>query len=160
MDDAIKTAVKTAIKAESLGVTFYAELAKKYADNPELNEMFKLLARDEVEHKKQFEDILNSLGDSVGSTDQADIEFLKSLDISVFFAGMESIDTKLTPAQVLESAFNFEKESVLYYSAMRDVIGKSPQLDEIIRIEKLHMSQLMKILASDSRFRGMSDTWV
>lgn len=160
MDDALKTAIKTAIKAESLGVAFYADLAKKYADDPELNEMFKLLARDEVEHKKQFEEILSAAEGSNITPNEIDIEFLNGIDISSYFAGMEKVDTTLTPSQILQSAFNFEKESVLYYTTIRDIIGKNPQLDEIIKIEKLHMNQLMKVLASGSKFRGMADTWL
>jgi rubrerythrin len=160
VENILKTAIKTAIKAESLGVVFYADLAKKFDNDFDLNETFKLLARDEVEHKRQFEEILATVEENDIIPDEVNGVFLNGIDISAYFAGMEKIDTNLTPVQVLQSAFNFEKESVLYYSTIRDIIGKNPQLDQIIKIEKQHMNQLMKILASGSKFRGMSDTWV
>ncbi len=153
----IRSAIETAIKAEELGITFYSELSRQYGKNAELKQMFELLAKDEVEHKRQFNDMLKDYGESNFETTDLDDEFLKCIDISKFFPGMDHIDPQMTPEAVLIRAYTFEKESVLYYMGMRDIIGKSAHLDEIIRIEKIHATRLMRYLLEGSKFRGIID---
>jgi hypothetical protein len=42
---------------------------------------------------------------------------------------------------------------------LRDIIGRNPMLDEIIKIEKSHVTKLMKYVLDESHFRGMIDMW-
>lgn len=158
-ENMLKKAIENAVKAEELGVAFYAELAKKFEKISELKDTFNLLAKDEVEHKKQFEEILATVNADEVHLSALDSEFLDGIDISKYFSEMGSIDTNLTPGQVLERAFFFEKETVLYYTIIRDIVGDSPQLTKIINIEKGHALKLMKIITSDAKFRGISDRW-
>ena len=158
-DTVLTKAIENAVKAEELGITFYTDLAKKFEKAPELNQMFKLLAKDEVDHKKQFEAILSSVDTGSIAGDETDKDFLEGIDISRYFEGMGKVDTALTPKEVLMNAYNFEKETVLYYIMIKDFIGGASELDEIIKIEKKHAMQLMKIITTDAKFRGMSDKW-
>lgn len=155
----VKEAVNTAIKAEALGADYYAKMAKKAAAKPELKEMFELLAKDEIEHKKQFEELSQLLPEEIPNASEVDALFLEGVDIKKFFPSMENIDENLKPSDVIKNAYDFEKESVLFYGGVRDLIGPSPILDEIIKIEKAHVTQLMKYALDDSKFRGVSDDW-
>ena len=155
----LKKTIETAIKAEELGISFYSELSKLFGKDTELKEMFELLAKDEVEHKRQFTELLKSVADEDVQINDVDKEFMQGIDISKYFEFMESVDTNVKPSAVLMRAYAFEKESVLYYSGIRDIIGSSLQLDAIIQLEKMHMIRIMKYIVSDSKFRGISDEW-
>jgi rubrerythrin len=154
----VKKAIETAIKAEELGITFYSELAKKFLGNQELKTIFELLAKDEIEHKRQFGELLKGI--NVDSPfNKSDSAFMAGIDLTSYFPALETVNMNLKPSDILRSAFDFEKDSVLYYSAIKDVIGSNPVIDEIIRMEKLHMTQLFKYISTDSKFRGLSDSW-
>lgn len=159
MEITMKGAFETAIRAEELGITFYSELARRFSKKPELKELFEILAKDEVEHKRQFTELLNNYGDQIFNANEMDGEFLKGVDISKFFPGMETVDDNIKPAAVLARAYAFEKESVLFYLGIRDVMGNSEQIEKIIKIEKEHVVKLMKYVLEEGKFRGISDSW-
>ena len=62
MTDAMtpRQAIEFAVKTEELGEKFYKQLALKFSDQPELKELFELLAKDEVMHAAQFRKLLEA----------------------------------------------------------------------------------------------------
>ncbi len=156
----IQDLIKTAIRAEELGINFYSELSKRFYKFEELKQTLELLAKDEVEHKRQFTELLSDVGEDKYEISEEDRDFLKGVDISKFFEGMETIGANVKPISILTKAYAFEKESVLYYIGIRDVVGKNPKLDQIIKIEKSHVTKLMKYILDESKFRGLSDEWI
>jgi rubrerythrin len=72
---------------------------------------------------------------------------------------METIDDKIKPLAILTRAFAFEKETVLFYIGLKEIIGKNQILDEIIKIEKFHVAKLMQYVMTDGQFRGIIDNW-
>ncbi|MGA2297545.1 MAG: ferritin family protein [FCB group bacterium] len=154
----IRNVLEIAIKAEDLGITFYSELAHKFSANNVLRQVIELLAKDEVLHKRQFTDMLNLLKGDYRASD-IDIQFLDDVDISAYFKGMQAVDTSLKPSEILMKAFEFEKATVLYYLGIRDIIGSSTDLNEIIRIEKAHITQIYKYLSEIKNGGTISDTW-
>ena len=48
------TIIEFAIETGEPGKIFYERMSKKFNDNKEISDIFSLLARDEVAHKKQF----------------------------------------------------------------------------------------------------------
>ncbi len=155
----IQDLIKIAIRAEELGINFYSELAKRFFRYEDLKSSLEQLAKDEVEHKRQFSELLADVGDDKYQISEEDRDFLKGVDISKFFEGMETIGENVKPISILTKAYAFEKESVLYYLGIRDIIGKNAKLDEIIKIEKLHVTKLMKYILDESKFRGISEEW-
>jgi rubrerythrin len=155
----VKSILETAVKAEDLGISFYTELARKFAGNDEIRSILEMLARDEVEHKRQFSELLRDVGEENYHLSQIDIDYIKSVDLSRHFDGLENVSSNIKPMAVLTRAYAFEKESVLFYTGLRDIIGRNPMLDEIIKIEKSHVTKLMKYVLDESHFRGMIDTW-
>jgi len=51
--------LEISLKLERDGKRFYTELAKTVQD-PVLNDFFKLMAREEAQHEKQFKNLLDS----------------------------------------------------------------------------------------------------
>jgi rubrerythrin len=154
----IKNAIEIAMKAEELGAKFYAQLAKKFENNAELNATLEQLARDEVDHKKQFAALLDvEPGENINISDEH-FDFLKQIDISRHFDYMQNV-ADVKEEEVLKNAYEFEKESVMFYHGIKDIVGDSKELDEIIKMEKQHMTQLLKYIITDAEFRGISDKW-
>jgi|GEM_PF-2673583 len=155
----LKQAIQTAIDAEEHGVKFYSEMAKNFSGDEKLKITFETLAKDEVEHKKQFASLLESCRDIHSDLNEDNIIYLKSCDVSKYFSAMADISQNYSPEEVLKQAFQFEKESVLYYSGIGSIIGKNDKLDSIIDKEKSHMTRIMKYIITDSKFRGTEDKW-
>lgn len=151
----VQSAIQRAVKAEELGVKHYSELARKYSDNFELKEAFELLAKDEAEHKKSFMELAESYGGFTNASEEA-LEYLQIMDISKHF---ENLDTTAPLLEVMRRALSFEKDSVLFYDALRDAVGKNDALDSIIDFEKGHVRKLMQYILMESKFRGIKDHW-
>ena len=156
----VQQVIQTAIRAEELGINYYSELAKRFSKYEDLRHILEQLAKDEVEHKRQFSEMLRNVGNDKFDIKEEDAEFMRGVDISKFFDGMETVGANVKPIAVLARAYAFEKESVLFYLGLRDIMGKNAQLDEIIRIEKSHVTKLMQYVLEDSNFRGISDEWI
>ena len=56
-------------------------------------------------------------------------------------------------------AFELEKATLGFYSAMRDVLGANDTLDSVIEAEKAHLNKVMQYIVTDSKFRGLADKW-
>lgn len=154
----IKHAIEIAMKAEELGAKFYGNLAKKFSDKPDLKETLEQLAKDEVDHRKQFGDLLNIEPGRKVTVPEEHYDFLKQIDISKYFDNMKDVED-VDEKEILTQAYEFEKETVLFYHGIKDVVGDSKELDEIIKMEKTHMNKLLKYIVTDAEFRGLSDKW-
>ena len=161
-DLTLRQAVEMAVTTEQLGGKFYERMANRFSGNPSLVEIFNRLARDEKIHEAQFQALLKDLPDSEGITYAPEqMHFLKATAISKFFSRNALSDLEDTTSEVdaLSAALEFEKSTLLYYQAIEEVLGVSPQLGEIIKAEKSHIAALMKVILTDAKFRGMSDNW-
>lgn len=153
----LKQAIQTAVRAEELGMTFYSFMAKKYENDPVAKEMFDILVSDEADHKRQFAQLLKEAPDVEKTLSQADSIFMQSVDISRYFKNMEKPEEAGDITKILEGVLNFEKDSVLFYSHMKEIIGDYPQLEMIVKTEKEHVAKIMSYILNDAKFRGMED---
>ncbi len=155
----IERAVTFAIKTEQQGREFYTKLAKKHASDAEISELFTLLARDEELHETQFKALLGMLSDEeLSQKDQAYLQAIATAEI--FYGDNEALDPGFkveTREDALQRAFNLEKATLMYYSAIRDSIGSHAILDSIIAAEKDHMMRVMKYLMTGAKMRGLMD---
>jgi rubrerythrin len=157
-------AVEFAIKTEEQGAAFYDRLAAKFADNEELKEVFTVLARDEEIHQIQFRRLLKELpeGERCELSD-ADQEYLRALSAAEIFYGnndaLNKVDDMETAQDGLERALGLERSTLLYYTAMREVLGSSEVLDAIIQTEKEHMVRVMKYMVTGAKMRGLLEDY-
>jgi rubrerythrin len=158
----VRRALEFAIKTEQLGAQFYDTQAKKHAGDEELVELFGILARDEEIHEAQFKMLLKKLPlEERRDLDPAEEEYLRAVATAeIFYGNNEALD----PADKVETrqdafarAMNMERASLMYYSAMRDVLGPSEVLDSIIQAEKEHMVKVMKYMFTGAKMRGLID---
>jgi len=160
----IRKAVEFAVKTEELGNLFYTKLARKFADNDELKEIFELLAKDEAIHEKQFRKLLDQTHTKELEAGQEErFEFLRAMSLSEFFMDEEGLyrrTEEITDRKsALLRAFELEKATLQYYQAMKDVLGEDNILDSVIIAEKRHVMKLMEILLTEAKFRGIQDSF-
>ncbi|MFC1639461.1 ferritin family protein [Gemmatimonadota bacterium] len=158
----LRKAVEFAVTTEQLGAKFYNKMAKKFEDDEEIKEIFTTLAKDELIHEKQFQNLLNSVPKDPDVSSQDDRwAILRVLSMSEFFMGESGLFKKLeeieTREDALQRAFNLEKDALAYYRAMEDIIGKDDTLASIIQAERQHLLKVMEYMLTEAKMRGLAD---
>ena len=141
--------ISLAIDIERRGIAFYDIMART-AENDATRETFRYLVEMEREHVRTFQDMLNNAEKSKLSRDhtQSKAIYLQALADSAVFT--EDMATGETAAQVasdigaLELGISAEKDSILFYYELRDILAEPPgdEIGKIIDEEKQHLSQL------------------
>ncbi len=150
--------LEIAEQIERNGIAFYTAAARAVGD-PEAVEMLQSLASWEVGHVDLFIDMRNNLSadaklptvfdpyDEMGS-------YLKSAADNVVFIAQTSATQVIGPNPtlkgILEIALEREKDAVVFYSGIRDMVptesGKS-KVDGVIREEVTHVGMIQRKLA-------------
>jgi rubrerythrin len=151
-----------AVQIERNGAKFYRTAGKKMADTSIRNLLFEL-AEMEVGHEKTF------------SSMQADFA-AKKVEPTVFdpenqielylkaWANLQVFDTKPDPEEllsgdmslesILRTAIGKEKDSIAFYTGIRELVPKQlgkDDIDRIIREEMGHISMLADVLISTKK---------
>jgi len=146
---------KIGVQIEKNGKDFYLAAAAK-ADDKDLKRIFTELASWETRHATLFENLRTELPLSIKNDNVYDPEnnihlYLKSVaDSTVFIKGAdmeEEVARCESALEILEKALVFEKDSVVFYSSMKEIIphdlGHS-EIDKLILEELFHVGQLTK----------------
>jgi rubrerythrin len=138
---------------ERNGAKFYGDAAQN-ADNPEYKKLLVGLAEMEVEHEKTFVNLRSQLSGNEKALTAFDPQnesalYLKALaDTKVFFE--KKIDFS-SMKSVLKAAILAEKDSIVFYLGMKEMVpeqyGKD-KLDKIIEEEMDHIKILSKELVA------------
>jgi len=144
---------------ERNGAKFYREAASN-AVNSEVREMFLNMASMEDGHLRAFQAMRKSLTEQEkGETafdpyNEASL-YLQALADSKGFEGMKSPTQKLTGKEsvqeLLEIAIGAEKNSVLYYVGLKDLVPAEAgrdKIETIIREEVRHVADLRRRLTA------------
>ncbi|HPV42506.1 MAG TPA: ferritin family protein [Spirochaetota bacterium] len=142
---------KIAEQIEENGAVFYKKAAETIND-PYYQKFLLDLSTMEVFHKKTFADMRAELSDrekkpTVFDPNEESVLYLKSLaDLRVFY--QKEMDTS-TIEGILKAAIAAEKDSIVFYIGMKDLVpeklGKD-KIDGIINEEKKHIVMLSKEL--------------
>jgi rubrerythrin len=146
---------KIGIQIESNGREFYLAAAEK-SDDIDLKKLFTELAVWESRHMTLFESFRSKLpallkNENVYDPDNNIHLYLKSVaDSTVFVKGSDmskTVQLCKSPADILEKALTFEKESVVFYSSMKEIVpdalGKT-EVDKLVVEELFHVGLLTK----------------
>ena len=144
---------------ERNGARFYREAASKAA-NAEIKQMFLNMASMEDGHLRTFQEMRKNLTEQEkGETafdpyNEASL-YLQALADSKGFEGMKSPTQKLTGhesvRELLEIAIGAEKNSVLYYVGLKDLVPAEAgrdKIEAIIREEVRHVADLRRRLTT------------
>ncbi len=144
----LREAIEQAIQTERLGFEFYSEMAKRFVDSPEMKELCEMLARKELDHEKRFSELMGAVKDA-GEEDWDEVSrYLRAIVESEFFLGkgksLPSLEGVKTVADAARLATGFEKETLLYFYAIRDVLTGNEVISAIIEEEKSHIVWLSR----------------
>jgi rubrerythrin len=141
-----------AIGMEENGALFYRQAAD-LSENSDVKKLFHHLASDEDEHQKIFEKFLSNV-DLYEPVEEYPGEYLDYLHnyingkaSSVFFAEDTSELKSIDVSHALDFAMKREMASILYFTELKDFVGKSDQkaIDAIIEEERKHVAQLSEL---------------
>ena len=144
--------INIAIGIERRGITFYDIMAKS-TDNEIARRVFYSLAGMEREHIKIFQDMLGKADhfQPAGTATEEYIGYLQALVDSAVFTDDAITSEMATQAdsdiKAVELGINAEKDSILFYYQMRDIMPQPalPMINRIIAEEKAHLQQLSEI---------------
>jgi len=143
--------LQMAVQIEKNGAAFYRECAGNVND-PEAVNLLKDLAAMEDEHEKTFAGIRSELSAQEKKSATFDpngeaVLYLKALaDTRVFFE--KTIDTS-NMEEILKAAITAEKDSIVFYLGMKDLVPETlgtQRVDAIIKEEMSHIKLLSKEL--------------
>jgi len=146
----IREVVEMAISTEKSGRAFY-QTASKLAKEKSLEELFRYLAEEEGKHLQTFQGFYDTLKEGPETTpynwEEAKL-YLKALVDSRFFTRPDQAINLAKEAkselEALNSAINFEKDTLLFFYEMLEVIklGDRNLVKKIIEEEKKHVRRL------------------
>jgi rubrerythrin len=144
--------INIAIGIERRGITFYDIMARS-TDDEMARDVFQGLADMEREHIEIFQGMLGE-ADKYQPSETLSEEYagyLQALIDSAVFTDDTITSEMATQAdsdtQALELGINAEKDSILFYYQMRDIMPQPalPMINRIIAEEKSHLRQLSEI---------------
>ena len=141
--------IDMAVQIEKAGQKFYSTLAI-FEYNDKIKSLLISLAEEESKHVEVFENLGKILKDDLadgkpGSDDY--LEYLDSIAKAHMFFNMdiEDADYKVdTARETLELALKFERDSIMVFQEMKEVVGKAGKevLDKLIDQERGHVRKL------------------
>ena len=147
--------VALALEIERNGAAFYEACLSR--DNGErASRVFRFMLGEERKHVQQFQELesllkgIENLGKPMSDEEQ---QYLTALATSNIFTaegtGEEMAEMAEDAEEALELAMQFEKDSVLFYSEFLNFVTEAarPVVEEILRQEKVHISQLAELRA-------------
>ncbi|MEN8261852.1 MAG: ferritin family protein [Nitrospirota bacterium] len=139
----INEVIEQAVQTEKLGYEFYISMANKFDKDEKFRKFFETLAVKEQEHEKTFTGLKEKIGDQNLEGWEEASQYLRAIVESEFFLGknksLPSLDHLETIADVVRFAIGFEKETLLYFLSLKDVIKEKEIVNKIINEEKEHI---------------------
>lgn len=145
--------VKFAIQLETNGYDFYRESSARLNAAPS-KAIFDSLARQELEHKATFERLFENTGrPSIFESYPGEYDlYLKAYADSYVFTAKRMNDMlanpRLNEKEAVQFGIDSEKESILYYTSIKEVIHQTDRsiIDRIIVEERKHFVLLVGLL--------------
>lgn len=138
--------IEQAVQTEKLGHELYSRMAERFAKEQKLKVLFETLAARELAHKKTFSDLKGRIGDQKIENPEEVSNFLRAVVESEFFLGshksLPSLEHLQSVDDAVKFASGFEKETLLYFLGLRDIVKDKGVIDEIIMEEKRHIAWL------------------
>ena len=141
------------IRIEKNGRAFYLEAAKSASDET-VKSLFTELAEWENKHVELFKQLKSELPENMKEDNLFDPDnefraYLEAAADSHVFVSSMNVDALAaqcsSPSEALEAALTFEKDSVVYYTAVKKVVSGLPgreKIDRLIDEELKHIAIL------------------
>ncbi len=150
----ISEILEMAVQTEKLGNQFYTEMADRFQSNQELVRLFNTLAAKERIHEKTFTSLKEmAAAGAPKPTNWEDVaDYMRAFVESEFFIGkgkaLPSMDKIKSAKDAVNFALGFEKETLLYFMELRNIVKEKEMVDEVINEEKSHIMWLDRFRTS------------
>lgn len=157
MDLTNEALLEISVKLERDGKRFYTELAKKVQD-PVLKDFFKLMAREEAQHEKQFKHLFNSKKDKIlGWENNPSLrEFInREFQTDIFPHPKEILDELPSIGGIhkaLDIAIEAERIAGEFFKLLQESCNDIETKTLLTILEKFEAEHLEKVLSFKSRF--------
>jgi rubrerythrin len=142
----ISEVIEQAVQTEKLGFQFYTTMAERFKTDNDLKKLFEKLASKELVHEKMFSELKDMSGAAEPEGWEEASQYLRAIVESEFFLGshksLPALPHISTVGAAVNFALGFEKETLLYFHTIRDVVKEKDVVDEIINEEKSHIMWL------------------
>jgi len=139
----IREVIEQAIQTEKLGYQLYLAMANRFEKDEKLRKLFETLAVKEQEHEKTFADLKEKVNDRRLEHWEEVSQYLRAIVESEFFIGNDKAMPSLEHLNNIEDAVRyalaFERETLLYYHSLKDLVREKDMLDKLINEEKSHI---------------------
>ncbi len=147
----VKEILGFAVYIEERGYEFYIEAMKKFPE-PGATELFQYLADEEFKHEKLFKKLMGQDGDVKKGEADAEYQAYMKEFVKVHQLGdREAIQAKLarmtTLEEVLDLALGFEKDSIIFFSELKEMYAKgyTAPLEKVIHEEMGHLRKIFQM---------------
>jgi rubrerythrin len=148
-----KSVLRWAMEIEESGKAFYEAVAAKAQDR-EAKLILQDLAYQEERHYRTFQNMLDKVPEADIETDSAEYQrYLQTALDKALLGGPEKglalAQQASNEAEALQAAIAFEKDTLLFFYDLRDMVPASQRetISAIIEQEKSHVKQLSRVLA-------------
>ncbi|OGW58210.1 MAG: hypothetical protein A2Z09_06600, partial [Nitrospirae bacterium RBG_16_43_8] len=148
----VNEVIEQAVQTERLGYQFYSSMAKKFEKEEAFKKLFETVAQEELRHEKTFSELKEITGNEELEGWEDVSRYLRAIVESEFFLGRNKSLPSLAHVKSIGDAVNFamgfEKETLLYFYEIRNIIKEKDIVDEIINEERSHIMWLTKFKGS------------
>jgi len=144
----VSEVIDFAVTIERHGYEFYTEAKKKFAD-PQFQSLFGFLANEEVKHGRTFKELAQDLRNYTpresyeGEYEAYTREFLKSHSLANREVLQEKLAALKTIEDAIEMALHFERDSIVFFSALKRYVGdRKEKVEEIVQEEVNHIVKI------------------
>lgn len=146
--------IAAAVEIERRGFAFYERAAAR-AEQKEDKDFFLFMAKEEKRHEKIFQEMLARAGGLELPAGSSEAEYLEYVDLlldnhCLFLADQQ----EALRANPFREAMNFEKDTILFFSAMRRLVAPSEtgRIEACIEEEQRHL----RLIAEHAKARTMA----
>jgi rubrerythrin len=147
----VKEILEFAVYIEARGYEFYIGAMKKFGE-PRITELFQYLADEEFKHEEFFKKLLAQSGGATGEARDPEYQaYMREFCKAHALADREATTARLARAsglaEVLDMAMGFEKDSIVFFSELKEIYGQghSEAVDRIIHEEMGHLRKIFQM---------------
>lgn len=154
MNGLIKTReiIDAAVSIEENGYAFYKSV-EGAIDDKDVKEVFSFLAGEENRHIVAFKKIYDEIGDLEDTVidDEDSSDYIKALAEKNVFTKKDAVNDLVkninTPFDAINLALNFERDSILFFSEIKNFVSQDNQdlINKLIKEEHDHIVKLHKL---------------
>lgn len=143
--------LRLAINIEENGKRFYKEMADR-EKNEKIRSLLLVLVQEEIKHKEIFEEILSRLKNKeiVETTQEEYSTYISALSRECILTE-EVVEEKIkegfkSPERLLDFALNLEKNSIIFYTHIKENIFKDiDEIEKILHEERKHFVMISEM---------------